>query len=80
MFLLDVIVEPQIPQQSDSFFGTLSGVELVGAGIAIAIAVILILLDMLNPIIILAPAAVIAGIIIFGVIAIIVAIIKKIFR
>ncbi len=44
MFLLDVIVEPQIPQQSNSFFGTLSDVELVGAGIAIAIAVILILL------------------------------------
>ena len=44
MFLLDVIVEPQIPQQSDSFFGALSGVELVGTGIAIAIAIILILL------------------------------------
>ena len=38
------------------------------------------LLDMLNPIIILAPAAVIAGIIIFGLIAVIVAIFKKIFR
>ena len=38
------------------------------------------LLDMLNPIFILAPAAVIAGIIIFGLIAIIVAIFKKIFR
>lgn len=38
------------------------------------------LLDMLNPIVILAPAAVIAGLIIFGVIAILVAIIKKIFR
>lgn len=38
------------------------------------------LLDALNPIIILAPAAAIAGIIIFGVIALIVAIIKKIFR
>lgn len=38
------------------------------------------LLDALNPVIILAPAAVIAGIIIFGLIAVIVAIFKKIFR
>ena len=43
MFLLDVIVEPQIPQQSESLFDVLSGFELACAGIAIAIAVILIL-------------------------------------
>ena len=38
------------------------------------------LLDVLSPIGILVPAAVIAGLIIFGLIAIIVAIVKKIFR
>ena len=38
------------------------------------------LLDMLNPTVILAPAAVIAGIIIFGFIALVIAIFKKIFR
>lgn len=38
------------------------------------------LLDMVSPVIILAPAAVIAGLIIAGVIAIIVAIFKRIFR
>lgn len=43
MFLLDVIAEPQIPQQSESLFDALSGFELAGAGIAIAIAVIFIL-------------------------------------
>lgn len=43
MFLLDVIAEPNLPQKSESFIDALSGFELAGVGIAVAIVVILLL-------------------------------------